>query len=901
MTALSTKTTCPYCGVGCGVIITSKADGSVGVQGDPEHPANYGRLCSKGSALGDTVALEGRLLQPEIGGRPAGWDEALDAVADRFKQTMAEHGPDSVAFYVSGQLLTEDYYIANKLMKGFIGSANIDTNSRLCMSSSVAGHKRAFGEDAVPCCYEDLELADLLVLVGSNTAWCHPVLYRRIAKAKEDRPGMKIVTVDPRRTAACDLADLHLGLKPGSDVALFNGLLHHLRRHDGLDYGFLERHVSGFADALATAAQSCPSIPATAAACGLDEADVAKFFQMFHSTPKTVTAWSQGVNQSSSGTDKVNAIINVHLATGRIGRPGMGPFSLTGQPNAMGGREVGGLANQLAAHMDFGNPVHWQTVSEFWNAPNLAQSPGLKAVDMFKAMGEGRVKAVWIMATNPVVSLPDSNAVRAALASCPFVVVSDCEDRTDLAAYAHVRLPALAWGEKSGTVTNSERLISRQRPFLPTPGEAKADWWIIKEVGRRMGFAQGFDYQAPGEIFREHARLSAYGNGGQRLFDIGALAELDEAGYEAFQPVRWPLQTAGGTPDGNQGTARLFGAGGFSHADGKARMLALTPKPPVETVDAAYPFVLNTGRIRDQWHTMTRTGRSPRLNRHLPEPYAEIHPDDAARLGLQSGALVRLESRWGQALARVKTSADQQPGSVFMPMHWSGPYAKDALANALVNPIVDPLSGEPESKHTPVRLATYRPGWHGFLISRQSLEIEDAEWRVAVRGEGYWLYELAGEAVPASWQERAKNLLAVSEHGGGSDREWLEYADPSQGRYRCAQLAGGRLLACLFVSRNHELPPRDWLAGLFAGDTLDPKERMGLLAGRPLSAGDDQGRMVCACFSVGYNSIVRAINEQGCASVDQIGAKLKAGTNCGSCIPELKTMLLEAKPPGSRS
>jgi assimilatory nitrate reductase catalytic subunit len=877
-------TTCPYCGVGCGVLATPGPNGSALIQGDPGHPANYGRLCSKGSALGDTVGLEGRLLYPEIGGRKASWDEALDEVAGRFQQAIDAHGPDAVAFYVSGQLLTEDYYVANKLMKGFIGSANIDTNSRLCMSSTVAGHKRAFGEDVVPGCYEDLELADLLVLVGSNTAWCHPVLYRRITKAKEARPAMKIVVIDPRRTAACDAADLHLGLKPGSDVALFSGLLHYLRRHDGLDFGFLERHVAGFADALAAA--SPWTIPATAAACGLEEEALAKFFRLFHSTPKTVTAWSQGVNQSSSGTDKVNAIINVHLATGRIGKPGMGPFSLTGQPNAMGGREVGGLANQLAAHRDF-DAESRQAVAEFWDAPNLAGQPGLKAVDMFKAIGEGRVKAVWIMATNPVVSLPDANAIRAALAACPFVVVSDCEDATDLAGYAHVRLPALAWGEKSGTVTNSDRLISRQRPFLPAPGEARPDWWIISEVGKRLGHAEAFAYEGADAIFREHARLSAYRNSGRRLFDIGTLAGLDRAGYEALSPVRWPL------PEGGGGSARLFGEGGFRHADGKARMLALDPRPPMGAVDAIYPLALNTGRVRDQWHTMTRTARSPRLTRHIPEPYAELHPDDAARLGLQAGALARVESRFGAALARLKTSADQPLGSVFMPMHWSGPYAENSLANALVGPNVDPVSGEPESKYTPVRVVAYRPAWQGFLMSREPVAVDGASWRVAVRGDGFWLYELAGEAVPPDWQGWAKSWLDA-EAGPGGTREWLEYADASQGRYRCAQLDEGRLLACLFVSRNHELPPRDWLAGLFAEPALDPKARMGLLAGRPVSAADDQGRLVCACFGVGHNRIVRAVRQEGCATLEQLAATLKAGTNCGSCIPELKCILAEA-------
>lgn len=890
MPSLTAKTTCPYCGVGCGVLATVQPDGVVQIQGDPEHPANVGRLCSKGSALGETVGLEGRLLHPEIGGRKVGWDEALNTVASRFQQTIIEHGPDSVAFYVSGQLLTEDYYVANKLMKGFIGSGNIDTNSRLCMSSSVAGHKRAFGEDIVPGCYEDLELADLLVLVGSNTAWCHPVLYRRIAQAKEDRPVMKIVVIDPRQTAACELADLHLPIKPGTDVALFNGLLHYLRRHDGLDFAFLEQHVSGFSETLAAAAKNSPSIPAVALACGLEEKDVAKFFQMFHGTEKTVTAWSQGVNQSSSGTDKVNAIINVHLATGRIGKPGMGPFSLTGQPNAMGGREVGGLANQLAAHMDFGNAGHQKIVSEFWNAPNLATRPGLKAVDLFQTIGEGRIKAVWIMATNPVVSLPDANAVRRALASCEFVVVSDCEDATDLASYAHVRLPALAWGEKDGTVTNSERCISRQRPFLPVPGEAKPDWWMVCEVGKRMGYADAFDYKNAAAIFREHAGLSAYHNEGQRLFDIGALAEMDTDTYDELNPTQWPL-----VKDGKHGTSRLFSDGGFRHHDGKARMIALSPKPPKESVDEDYPFVLNTGRIRDQWHTMTRTGRSPRLNRHIPEPYAEIHPDDAKRLGLKPNSLASLESRWGKALARVKISADQQLGSVFMPMHWSSQNAQQALVNALVNPAVDTISGEPESKHTPVRLQTYHPAWHGFLISRHPLEVEGMEWRVVVRGENHWVYELAGVTTPDNWREWAASIIASAGVGREGEPEWLEYADSSQNRYRCAQLAEGRLAACLFVNRNHELPARDWLTQLFAEPRLDAKARMSLLAGRPSTAGDDQGRTVCACFGVGYNTIARAIRQQACTTTAQIGDRLKAGSNCGSCIPEIKAMLNEAK------
>ncbi|MEA1652722.1 molybdopterin-dependent oxidoreductase [Nitrospirillum sp. BR 11164] len=434
------RSTCPYCGVGCGVV--AQADGRV--VGDTDHPANRGRLCSKGSALAETLKDGERLTRPLIDGRAADWTQALDLVAQRFKATIAEHGPDSVAFYVSGQCLTEDYYVANKLMKGFIGSGNIDTNSRLCMASSVAGHNRAFGADVVPGTYEDLELADLVVLVGSNSAWCHPVLHQRLLAARAKRP-LRIVAIDPRRTATCEDADLHLAVRPGADVALFNGLLAHLADQDQLDHAWMAAHAEGLEPALAAARQTTDQ---TAALTGLDPADLARFYQWFASTPRVVTVYSQGVNQSSVGTDKVNAIINCHLATGRIGKPGCGPLSITGQPNAMGGREVGGLANQLAAHMRFDQPEAIDRVRRFWRAPNLATKPGLKAVEMFDAVLDGRIKALWIIATNPADSLPRADRVREALRACPFVVVSDCWPN-DTTALADVVLPAAGWG--SGT------------------------------------------------------------------------------------------------------------------------------------------------------------------------------------------------------------------------------------------------------------------------------------------------------------------------------------------------------------------------------------------------------------------------------------------------------------------
>ncbi len=533
MTAVDpTRTTCPYCGVGCGVLATPDGNGGASISGDPEHPANFGRLCSKGSALGETVGLEGRLLHPMIRCdkgtmEQLAWSDALDHVANRLRHIVARDGAGAVAFYLSGQLLTEDYYVANKLMKGFIGSANVDTNSRLCMSSSVAGHKRAFGADTVPGCYEDLDQADLLVLTGSNAAWCHPVLFQRMLANKQKR-GARIVVIDPRRTDTAGDADLFLGLKPGTDTALFAGLLVHLVDNGALDRDYVERYTSGLEEAVARARGMAGSIAATALATGLTERDVAEFFQMFRSTPRVVTLYSQGVNQSAQGTDKVNAILNCHLATGRIGKPGASPFSLTGQPNAMGGREVGGLSNQLAAHMGF-TPPDIDRVRRFWNAPRIATHEGLKAIQMFEAIARGEIKALWVMGTNPIVSLPDADVVRAAMAKLELFVVSENVRSNDTVnSGAHVLLPALAWGEKSGTVTNSERRISRQRSFLPAPGEARPDWWIVSEVAKRLGFGAAFDYNSAADVFREHAGLSAFENGGSRDFDIGALTALSD-------------------------------------------------------------------------------------------------------------------------------------------------------------------------------------------------------------------------------------------------------------------------------------------------------------------------------------------------------------------------------------
>ncbi|MEO8114578.1 MAG: molybdopterin-dependent oxidoreductase, partial [Phenylobacterium sp.] len=581
------RTACPYCGVGCGISAT--ADGrALAVAGDASHPANFGRLCSKGAALGATVGLEGRLLTPMIGAREASWREATALVARRFSVTIARHGPDSVAFYVSGQLLTEDYYAANKLMKGFIGSGNIDTNSRLCMASAVVAHTQAFGADLVPGCYEDLDLARLVVFSGHNAAWTHPVVFRRMEAARAR--GQRHVVIDPRRTDTAEMADLHLPLAPQRDVRLWNGLLADLIRRGAVDRGYIAAHVAGFAQVEAALARDDQSVFAVAADCGVPEADLETFYRWFADTPRTVSLFSMGANQSAQGVAKGLSILNAHLATGRIGKPGACPFSITGQPNAMGGRETGGMATTLAAHMGF-DPPSRARLARFWGAPRMAERPGLKAVEMFDAVASGKIKAIWIMATNPAVSLPDAGRVRDALAACPFVVVSDCMADTDTLAFAHVKLPALAWGEKDGTVTNSERRISRQRALFAAPGQARADWRIIADVAAAMGHGEAFAWRSPAQVFREWARLTAYENT-DRFLNLGPLAALSPEAYKALQPVQWPVTAAGGA-------ARLFTDGRFPTPDGRARMIPLSPQGPAEDVDPAFPLALNTGRVRD--------------------------------------------------------------------------------------------------------------------------------------------------------------------------------------------------------------------------------------------------------------------------------------------------------------
>ncbi len=872
------RTACPYCGVGCGV--AGRPEGrALEVAGDAAHPSNFGRLCSKGSALGATVGLEGRLLTPTIGRRAANWDEATALVARRFRETIARHGPDSVAFYVSGQLLTEDYYAANKLMKGFIGSGNIDTNSRLCMASAVVAHKQAFGADLVPGCYEDLDLADLVVFSGHNAAWTHPVLFRRMEQAKAR--GQRHVVIDPRRTDTAEVADLHLALAPQSDGRLWNGLLAELDRRGALDAGYIAAHVSGFDAVKAALAQDDQSPAAVAADCGVPLADLKQFFDWFAQTSRTVSLFSMGANQSAQGVAKGLSILNVHLATGRIGKPGACPFSITGQPNAMGGRETGGMATTLAGHMDFDDASRAR-VARFWGAQDVAPRPGLKAIDMFDAIADGKIKALWVMATNPADSLPNAGKIRAALAACPFVVVSDCMAQTDTMDFAHVKLPALAWGEKDGTVTNSERRISRQRRLFDPPGEARADWRLIADVAGARGWREAFDWRCPAQVFREWARLTNYENQG-RVLSLGPLAALTPEAYEALEPVQWPVTGAGGT-------ARLFEDGVFQTPDGRARMVVTQANGPAQTTDPSFPLALNTGRVRDHWHTLTRTGLAPDLCRHTPEPYVEMHPADAERLGVIDGALARVQTGQGEAVALARVTDRQRPGSIFMPMHWTQAFAPSGRANPLVAPAVDPQSGQPEFKHTPARVRPYRETWRGFFIAREGWAAPaglDLVWR-RIPQHGCQLHEFAGRGDETEREALRRALVK------GASGEPLRYEDAAAGSLREAYLAGEALERVLFTATSGALPPRDWLAELFAKEALSALDRTALLIGRAPGRVVESAPLVCACRGVRADKIGAAI-AAGAGSVDAVSEATGAGSSCGSCRPEIARIIAQTQ------
>ncbi len=853
-------TTCPYCGVGCGVKARVANNEVIAVEGDTNHPANRGQLCIKGANLAATTAVTGRLKQPQIAGKPTDWDTALDLVAGRFNAVITEHGPEAVAFYLSGQLLTEDYYVANKLMKGFLGSANVDTNSRLCMASAVAAHKRAFGEDVVPCDYTDLEEADLVVLVGSNMAWAHPVVYQRLAVARELH-GTRVVVVDPRVTPTCEIADLHLALNPGSDIDLFNALLTHLSDNSHIDHSFIDKHTEGWEE---TRDQADISITQTSAATGLTEHDLVNFLNWFAATDRVVTVFSQGVNQSSRGTDKANAIINCHLATGRIGRVGCGPFSITGQPNAMGGREVGGMASQLAAHMDF-DADSIERIRRFWQAPNVASAPGLKAVDMFQALEEGKVKVIWIMGTNPAVSLPDSESVRRALAACPTVVVSDCTAATDTNVYADILLPAQGWGEKDGSVTNSERFVSRQRRLLPPSGDAMPDWWILCQVAARMGFAEAFNYANPAQIFAEHAQLSAFENNGERLFNLSHLAGQTEDEYDNMRPNRWPK-------------ARPFADARFSTPNRRARFIPIKNKPIKNESSGQNTgmLLLNTGRYRDQWHTMTRTGSVADLFQDSWLPALQIHPTDAAKRNIKNGDVVQVENHLGHVRLIADVTTDVKPGNLFAPIHWNDQFSGRANICQVIASVTDPISGQPDSKQARVncrsieaplriRLATTQG------VSAETLDKAELQFWARIPGPGMTFLELAGTELSP--------ILSLLDT---CDMVTLEAVEHFRALGRIADQPAWLLFS---TGAYCNLPSWRHLHALLTAETEDWRRLSSTPPGEV-----DTSRCVCTCFQVTERTIQQTIMA-GVDSVAVLGETLSCGTNCGSCRHELQKLV----------
>lgn len=918
-----TKSTCPYCGVGCGVLIESDGRQITGVRGDPEHPANFGRLCTKGSTLHLTAAapvtLQARLLHPQRratrGAAPedVGWDAALELAVTRFEQVIREHGPDAVGFYVSGQLLTEDYYVFNKLAKGLVGTNNIDTNSRLCMSSAVAGYKQTLGADAPPACYDDLNHAATLFIAGSNTAFAHPILFRRIEDAKRANPALRLIVVDPRRTETADAADLFLQIQPGTDVALFNGLLH-LMLWEGLtDPAYIAAHTSGFEALRDRVREYTPKD--VAATCGIAEADlvtVARWFAGLDggagtARKPTLSLYCQGLNQSSSGTAKNAALINLHLATGQIGKPGAAPFSLTGQPNAMGGREVGGLANLLSAHRDLANPAHRAEVARLWGVDDVPAAPGKTAVEMFQAAADGEIKALWIACTNPAQSLPDQATVRRALERAEFVVVQEAFATTATCAYADLLLPATTWGEKDGTVTNSERRISRVRPAVWPASQARHDWMIAAEFGRRLerllrpGRPSLFAYADAESVWNEH-RESTRG----RDLDITGLsyAQLDAA------PQQWPFP-AGST----EGRARLYEDGTFPTADGRARFVDTPYARPAEPRDARYPFVLNTGRLRDQWHGMSRTGTLGRLFGHVAEPAVEMHAQDMARLKLADGDLVHLTSRRGTLVLPVQASAQVALTQCFVAMHWGEEFVSGASAtgqrsagvNALTSPAFCPTSKQPELKHAAVKVLRAELPWRllalAWLPADAALRAQERlkplmgsfayATMVPFGRERTGLLFRAGayEPAPDALLESIEDLLGLASAGV------LHYADKRRGQRRSMKLVpqGGeaRLEAFLLAG---DTSAEAWIRPLLQDELAAQAYGRALLqagAKAPIATAT-KGRQVCSCFDVGETRIEATLarcSGSPDAQLAQLQQELRCGTNCGSCLPELKRIV----------
>ena len=956
-----TKSTCPYCGVGCGVIIESHGPQITGVRGDPTHPANFGRLCTKGSTLHLTasspITLQTRLLQPlrraqrSDAPQPLSWDAALGLATEKFADIIQRHGPNAVGFYVSGQLLTEDYYVFNKLAKGLIGTNNIDSNSRLCMSSAVAGYKATLGADAPPACYDDVNHAQCLFIVGSNAAWAHPILFRRIEDARAANPGMKVIVADPRRTDTAGMADLFLPIQPGSDVMLFHGMLHLMLWEGWTDAEYIAAHTTGFDELKALVREATPE--RVAQVCGISVADLTTAAQWFATSKATLSLYCQGLNQSSSGTAKNAALINLHLATAQIGKPGAGPFSLTGQPNAMGGREVGGMANLLSAHRDLANPQHRAEVAALWGVADVPSQPGKTAVEMFQAAADGEIKALWIVCTNPAQSMPDQATVRRALQRAEFVVVQEAFATAETCAYADLLLPATTWGEKTGTVTNSERRISRVRTAVPAPGEARHDWAIAVQFAHQLearlrpGQPTLFPYttdhadQGAQAVWNEH-RESTRG----RDLDITGLSWtlLESAG-----PQQWPCPanlTDSGNDDNSAttlptrtrdiGKARLYEDGIFPTADGRARFAAHAWQPTAEQREARYPFSLTTGRLRDQWHGMTRTGTLGRLFGHVAEPCVQLHPHDMERRQLKNGDLVHVTSKRGSIVVPVQADATVGLSQAFMAMHWGSEFLSGcsstgerlAGVNALTTSAFCPTSKQPELKHAAVKVLKAELPWTLLAMAWLPADsAQDVREALAALMAQFPLFQFTS-CVPFSnntplnepGRERMGVLLRAAAHEpppdavieriealiGLATADTLRYADQKRGQRRAARLVrhgNATMLEAIVLAG--DTSAEGWLKTLLQEEL--PAQSYGRLllvpgAKAPVAV-QSRGKPVCTCLNVTDAAITTELAQCHGTDADrlaQLQGKLRCGTNCGSCLPELKRMVRSTGPLASK-
>lgn len=900
-----TKATCPYCGVGCGIIIEHDERQISGVRGDPTHPANFGRLCTKGSTLHLTAKPDMRLLYPQLRAEKTdarqrtSWDHALEVAATRFADVIAKYGPDAVGFYISGQLLTEDYYVFNKLAKGLIGTNNIDTNSRLCMSSAVVAYKQTLGVDAPPCAYEDFDHSDCILIAGANPAYAHPVAYRRIESAKQARPALRIIVVDPRRTDTAAGADLHLAIQPGTDIWLFNAMLHVLVWDGYVDMPWIRAHTENFEALREHVREITPAVAAQV--CGVASEDIITAARWWAEAHAPMSLWCQGLNQSLHGTHNGTALIALSLAVGKIGQPGCGPFSLTGQPNAMGGREVGGLSNMLSAHRDLANPTHRAEVAALWGVDSVPETPGLSAVDMFEAVRSGAIKALWIACTNPAHSMPNQSLIREALERCEFVVLQEAYANTETASYADLLLPALSWGEKEGTVTNSERRITHVNAAITPPGEARADWRIVCDFAQQLGIKLNndkarsmFAYAGPEDIFLEHA-ASTRG----RDLDITGLnySVLDSLG-----PQQWPYPAGA-----KEGKARLYSDGIFQTASGKAHFVVPSSHLTAESIDARYPIHLTTGRLRDQWHGMSRTGKVARLYSHVDEPRIDLCSTDMKKRGLSEGDLVRIQSRRGAIVLRAHASEEIRAGQAFVAMHWGRNSLNSSGANELTLDATDPYSKQPEFKHSAIRLDKADLP-HQALFMRSATDAEAANHLAMERVDALapWLRRfdyaavfLSGreipcvvfriahsKPIPAEWIAELDALFAFD----GSD--CLAYQDSRRGisKKACIEqelLTGLRLVGDAITS--------DWLRDLMIERVPTAAVRRWLLAPAsvmPLHQ-NSRGRIVCNCLNVSESEILACVN--GGADLPALQQKLGCGTSCGSCVPELKQLLLKGE------